>query len=203
MKRYDEDFPALLKGIDFITLEESPDVIFGLSRDLELIYFNKAWYDFAKANNGEPAISRNFPVGTSMRQVIAGPVWEFYFEKYRKAMDTLTVWNHDYECSGIDVYRLFRQSALPLKNGQGLVVINSISVEKARDETEETFYNARAEDYLQKTGWLIQCCNCRRTQRANDSPVWDWVPAWVDRIPDHTSHSICPICYDYYWKQPG
>ena len=64
IKRYDQIFLSKLDGFDFETLENCPHSIFGLSKDLQLIYFNKAWFDFAKQNNGEPGISNRFQLGT-------------------------------------------------------------------------------------------------------------------------------------------
>jgi hypothetical protein len=40
MKRYEEDFKSKLVGLDFDTIENSPHSIFGLSKELKLIYFN-------------------------------------------------------------------------------------------------------------------------------------------------------------------
>jgi hypothetical protein len=48
MKRYEEDFKSKLVGLDFDTIENSPHSIFGLSKELKLIYFNTAWLQFSK-----------------------------------------------------------------------------------------------------------------------------------------------------------
>ena len=48
MIRFEKGFASKLVGIDFETLEKSSNSIFGLSKDLKLIYFNPSWIDFAK-----------------------------------------------------------------------------------------------------------------------------------------------------------
>ena len=51
MKRYEEDFKSKLVGLDFNTIENSPHSIFGLSKELKLIYYNTAWLQFSKTIN--------------------------------------------------------------------------------------------------------------------------------------------------------
>lgn len=198
--RFEKDFRDNLEGFDFQTLEDSPDSIFALSPSLELIYFNTAWFDFAKENNGEPKISVNFPLGTLIERAISGPFADFYINKFREVLLNGEVWSHEYECSSIDKYRVFQMITYPLRNGRGLIVVNTLKIERMRGSSQVTVESPNPNDYIQQTGWFTQCSNCRRTQRTANSPIWDWVPCWVDEMPSNTSHSICPICYDYYWK---
>lgn len=107
IKRYDDSFISKLAGFDFETLENSPHSIFGLSKDLELIYFNKAWFDFAQLNNGEPEISDHFKIGTPIEISISGVLKEYYIAQYKKIINDVKAWKHEYECSSSEVFRLF------------------------------------------------------------------------------------------------
>ena len=200
MERYIKDFETKLLGIDFQTIENSSHSIFGLSKKLELIYFNRAWLAFAKANNGEPDISRRFPLGTPLQEAISGELKNLYIQKYNEVLKTCKPWYHEYECSSSRIYRIFHQGVYPLKNGEGLIVVNSIKIEKKLRRRNGTVLSPKKEDYLQEFGLLTQCSNCRRTQRAHEPGIWDWIPSWVEKTPEGVSHSICPICFDFYWK---
>jgi hypothetical protein len=197
MKRYEQSFIAKLVGIDFYTLENSPHSIFALSEALKLIYFNKAWFNFAQSNNGEPDISLRFPLGTSIESAISGKlIKDFYIENYKEVFLSKKVWKHEYECSSPEVYRLFREDAYPLKNGEGIVVVNSLIVEKTfNDDSSEGIRS-----YVATNGIITQCSNCRKTQRPDELLIWDWVSTLVVRPPSNVSHSLCPVCFDYYWR---
>ena len=81
MKRFIENFEKKLSGISFETIEESKHSVFALSENLEIIYFNQAWLDFSKNNDGEPNISNKFPIGTKIDKAISGNLKEFYIQK--------------------------------------------------------------------------------------------------------------------------
>jgi hypothetical protein len=55
-------------------------------------------------------------------------------------------------------------------------------------------------NYLHASGFIHQCSNCRRSQHALNEDEWHWVPGFVKNMPKNVSHTICPTCYDYYWK---
>ncbi len=200
MKRHEESFKLLLAGIDFETMENSSHTIFGLSKDLKLIYFNQAWFEFAQQNNGEPNISLLYPIGTPFENGISGEIKTFYIENYTKVLRDLKVWKHEYECSSPELYRLYYQDVYPLKNGEGIIVINSLKVEIPHDKKDKNKSVLAIKEYVNANGFITQCTNCRKTQRPKELEIWDWIPNFVLNPPKNVSHSICSICYDYYWK---
>ncbi|MBL0065665.1 MAG: hypothetical protein IPP38_11765 [Bacteroidetes bacterium] len=200
MKRFEEDFKDSLVGLDFDTIENFPHTIYGLSKELKLNYFNSAWLEFATMNNGEPDISSRFPIGTPIEKALAGGIKDFYIDNYSRVLRDLRIWNHEYECSSASIYRLFYQNVYPLKNGDGIIIVNGIRIEKPFDEDFRPTSKHPISEYLDANGFIAQCSNCRKTQRVSDLKFWDWVPAFVKKMPENVSHSICPICYDYYWK---
>ena len=57
--------------------------------------------------------------------------------------------------------------------------------------------------YFDANGILHQCSHCRRVQNLVAEGAWDWVPEWVEEIPRNTSHTICPPCFEYYYRSPA
>lgn len=204
MKRFKEDFQSKLIGIDFSILEESKYSIYGLSKELNLIYFNPAFILFAKENGLNGNILDKFPLGTPISKAFGGEkIREFYIKNYEKAIATGELWHHEYECSSSDEFRQFHQGCYPLKNGEGLLVINTLMVNFPMDLNDRKAYEAIDKRYIQNTGFITQCSNCRYIQCVEQPEVWHWVPAWVKKTPLNASHSICPICFDYHWKYSG
>jgi hypothetical protein len=200
MNRFEDSFKSKLAGIDFETIENSPHSIFALSSDLKLIYFNQAWMDFAKQNNGEPGISSRFALHSSFESGVSGLLKDFYIESFKKAIRELKVWEHEYECSSSGNYRLYHLVAYPLKNGEGIIVVNSLQVDRIIDESFREISTLSIDEYKEPDGMITQCSNCRRTKRINPSDTWDWVPTLVEESWNNINYSICPICYDYYFS---
>lgn len=200
MKRYHEGFPELIQGVSLSTLENHCASVYAVSEKGELLYVNPAFLDFAR-ENGQPNILQDFPLGSTLGDYIAGPARYFYQQKYRDICSTGQTWNQDYDCSSPTTYRNFRQSTFPLKNGAGVLVVNWPRVElpfpKGRRQIDDR------ELYLQPDGFIHQCCNCKNVRRKGESETWDTVSQWQREIPSSASHTICPICFDYYWKWPS
>jgi len=58
--KFDSDFIENLVGFDFETLENHPDSVYGLSKDLTLSYFNPAWFKFSMKIMVNPRLQRIF-----------------------------------------------------------------------------------------------------------------------------------------------
>ena len=193
-------FETWLDKFDLATLEEHPSAIFSLLPDLRICYLNPGWFSFAAANGGEPGISIRFPIGTLLSDAISGPLRDYYIDAYTRVFDSGKVWEHDYECSTPDTFRIYHQAAYPLDNKKAIIVINSLSVEMPHDETGRKSMQALEKKYRNKNGFITQCGHCRRTQRVDGVVQWDWVPAWVAVLPKNISHGLCKPCFDYYYK---
>ncbi|GAB4299881.1 MAG: hypothetical protein Kow0096_19560 [Thiohalomonadaceae bacterium] len=192
-------FAAALDKFALATLENEPGAVYALDRDLRLCYFNPAWFRFAEVNRGEPGISTRFPLGTPLAAAISGPLQTFYLASYTQVLQDGTPWQHDYECSSDTVLRRFHQRCYPLANRQAMIIINSLAVEQAHPVAAETHVADEA-CYRNQHGLIVQCSHCRRIERAAQPGHWDWIPAWAAAQPPHTSHSLCPPCYDYYYR---
>lgn len=196
MVRYKDDFIDKLVDFDLETLENDLHSIYAIDSNFKLIYFNKAYLEFSKQNNGEPYVSEKFPLGSFLPDAIFGEIKKMYLVKLSNVLTTGKSENLIYECSSLDVYRLFMQKMYPLRNKSGVIIINALNVENQINIKSET----SSTQYLQDTGFINQCSNCRRTQSSKNNGIWDWVPSYITKMPDNISHTICPACFDYYWK---
>jgi hypothetical protein len=200
VKRFHEDFSTLLQGFDLVTLERDPNSIFGLSKELTLNYLNPGWFDFARENDGDAVISERFILGSYIGDALRGEARDYYLGAFQDILRTGKVWHHDYECSSPDKFRLYHQSVYPLYNRAGLISVNSLVKEQPFDVIAGVPHQPVDAFYVNKTGFVAQCSNCRRFRRASDQDVWDWIPAWVKQMPQNTSHTFCPPCYEYYYR---
>lgn len=200
MQRCDLEFKRLLVNFSDKTLNEYDGTIYGVWPDLTLAYFNSAWIEFAKNNGGEPTISRCWPLGTSIEKTL-GPLTTFYRQGFAGCLRTNHIWTHTYECSSATNFRKFLMRAHPLGHGDGLLVVNSLLVERPRNSKEANTPPAEPQSYRDRNGLAHMCAHCRCIRQ--DAPVtrWIWVPAFVASVPDNVSHGLCPVCYEYHY--PG
>lgn len=99
------------------------------------------------------------------------------------------------------MYRRFAMQLYTLEDMKGYLVVNSLLIERPHNPADAV-PAPREEDYRDDNGFFCQCSHCRR-YRCNRMPErWDWIPAWVQRQPERTSHGLCRICFDYYYRRP-
>lgn len=81
-------------------------------------------------------------------------------------------------------------------------MINSLVLSR---EHEQPAMRPTEELYRDPNGLISHCGHCRRVQRVRQPSQWDWVPEWVAQPPPRTSHSLCYVCYEYFYHfyRPG
>jgi hypothetical protein len=185
-------------GFRLESLEADHSIIYMLSPELRIIYCNRAWDEFASLNGGVE-LNRETVLGTPILEVIVEPLRSFYASGFAQAQKQLLPWEHDYECSSPDSFRLFHMRVLPLANSY-LLVENSLQVERPHGP-ERPVMPAYPDSYLNEHGMLTMCSHCRRTRRINTgaAPIWDWVPAFLTHAPGLVSHGLCPNCRAYFY----
>lgn len=181
------------------TLEQHPSAVYALSDTGRLIYVNPGYLRFA-AQNGVPDLLDRFPLGTPVTDFVPSSLSGPYLQKYHEVMENGQVWNQDYDCSSPESLRTFHQSNFPLRNGTGVVIVNWLRVEVAFGPTLEEVDTSL---YLQDDGFVHQCCNCKNVLRRDCQGCWETVESWRRQMPRNTSHTICPVCFEYYWRWPA
>jgi hypothetical protein len=190
---------AALPGLHIEILESDPAVIYAVDRDLRLTYCNAAWDRFAAGNGGEQIV-RRLMVGRSLLDFIPDSLRRFYLEGFARVLETGSPWDHRYDCSDARVRREFHMRVLPLNGGAGLLVINSQIGEKPHRVPAS---GLPLSAYAGRGGIFTMCCHCRRTRRADNDRVWDWVPELVSHPPARVSHGLCGVCFEYHYGEPA
>ncbi len=185
----DAPIPSFLRAIfEEASLVESRSTLVALAPTGEILWVNRAWWDFARANGGDEVPAR-FGPGASYFEGIAPPLRAFYKAALEGAMLDARPYEQDYECSSPDRFRLHHFRALPFGR-DGLLLEHSLVLE--RKHTDEPF------DLCEQDGVVRQCSHCRRVERTADR-CWVRVGSWVAASPPNVSHGICPTCVGYFW----
>lgn len=193
-----------LAHFDRAQLDDHVGAIFALTPDLLLAGFNRAWFEFARANDGEPQITREWSLGRPLIDAIAAELRSFYLAGYRAVLASRRPWSHEYECHSPRVERRFHQTVSVLGDGAGLLVVNSLRHETLHDPQRAAVPPAPFEEYRELDGGYRQCASCRRFRHARHVNRWDWVSAWVALPPRATTHVLCAICFEnHYGKGRG
>ncbi|HTN01364.1 MAG TPA: hypothetical protein VL132_05780 [Planctomycetaceae bacterium] len=197
-RRGDPRFLNAMTSLQLARLEGDEGTAFALWPDLTIAYVNPAWGRFAAANDGSPAVADRWSPGASILDAISQEVRPYFASRYRQCLRDRTDWNHDYECSSPDRYRVFRMRVFRAESVEALIVINScrIDFQSVREERPPL-----EEWYRPASGLILQCCDCRRFRRLTAKLVWDWVPAWVRQAPSRVSHGLCESCRAFYSLQ--
>jgi hypothetical protein len=199
VEKIDPGFSELLGSYDLVSLRQHSQTIYGIWPDFRLSYVNPGWFRFALENQGEPEISTKWRLGTSILDAIASPIRAFYKNQYQRCLQTRTPWSHEYECSSPTLYRWLHQSTYPLGRAEGLLIVNSLKIERLHDPCARTPEKAENTIYRDKNGVAYQCPHCRRFKNLLELERWDWVPEWVKQMPSATSHTLCGVCFAHYY----
>lgn len=185
-------------GFDLETMEKEQAIIYLLSPDLNVVYCNKAWDIFAQENGGI-VLNREEVLGRPVLDAIPDALKPFYSAGFAKAQNESTPWEHEYECSSPDLFRLFHMRVLPLANNY-LLVEHSLQIERVHGP-ERKALKAVLPLYLDRHDKLTMCSHCRRSKRVNTGAqeIWDWVPAFVKKPPALILHGLCTSCQVYYY----
>lgn len=202
MEKLDPGFKRLLRSHKIEDLRAHAGAIYGIWPDFRLAYLNPGWFRFAADNNGEPEISRRWDLGVSMLDALPPETQAFYKARYRDCLESGNTWSYEYECSSAQIFRLLAQIVYPLGAGEGLLIANSLRVEQAHDPKGRPVNPPLDSVYRDQEGLIHQCAGCRRVKNPLEPERWDWVPAWVDRIPVATTHTFCPSCFGHFFRLP-
>lgn len=185
-------------GFHLARLEEDHSVIYLLAPDLRIVYCNKAWDEFASANSGV-GLNREAVLGRRIIDVIAEPLKAFYENGFSLTQKGSRPWEHDYECSSPELFRLFHMRVLPLANSY-LLVENSLKIGRPHG-SERAAMPSYPASYVSEAGILTMCAHCRRTRRIStgNEQVWDWVPSFLTDPPGRVSHGLCRNCRAYFY----
>lgn len=188
----DPQFMSLLRSQRLETLSDERTTVYGLWPDFRLAFVNSGWRKFSSENGGDPQIPSQWQIGRSVMEAIRQPLQEFFHEQFARCLAENRPWDHLYECSTPDLYRLFHMRVVPLGKSEGLLAVHS-------PRYEQNLKTVVIEDhYRQLNGLVIQCSYCRRVRPKEKENEWHWVSDWGRRSPPQTSHGCCHLCRAIY-----
>lgn len=198
------DFEPLLKDFDLDAFDRQESTIYGVRRDLTLGYVNATWIRFARQNSGPDYLSDDDQIlGISVLEAFAGPIRALYESIFERVLEFNDSYEQEYDCSSPREFRNYHMTIHPLpadaQRPEGLLVINSPSHSVSSEVAEAPVEAPEPEDYVQNSGQVVACSNCRRFQNAENPERWDWIPDYLEEPPAPVSHGICQVCLDYFY----
>lgn len=195
----DPDFLRLLDPYELALQSSTTVSACGIWKDFTIAYLSPGWFSFSDANGGEPAISERWGLGANLLSGITGSLRQLYCETFMRCLREDRRWEHLYDCSSPDRYRLFQMTAYPLQNAEGILITHAARIDYACDRGQGVAPDPAA--FVDSHGLLHQCSYCRKVQRQNEQPQWQWVHEWAVQSPKNTSHSVCEACYGFYFSR--
>jgi hypothetical protein len=169
--------------------------------DLQLLYCNPAWDQFAVLNGGEHAM-REWVIGQNLLAVVPKELRSFYVTLFNGARESAQVGSVDYECSSPTMFRLFRMEVRPLYVPDLFMIVHSLRIEHHHGPDRPAHPAENGIYQNPRTGIIVNCAHCRRTRRVVEPEVWDWVPEYLGpAAPPYISHGLCRTCYAYFYPQ--
>jgi hypothetical protein len=197
---YPSDLDDYLRGagLSIQHLQIDRSVIYILDSDSRIVFCNWSWDRFAFQNGGI-GLSHLRVLGTSVLDVTPSLLQRFYVTAYATARKTGKPWEHDFECSSPETFRLFHMRVLPI-GGPYLCIENSLRIENLH-EPGRADIRLETAHYRDENGLVVMCCHCRRTRRVRNigSPRWDWVPEFLTSPPGLVSHGLCELCVRFFY----
>ncbi|MEY2784061.1 MAG: hypothetical protein RL277_265 [Planctomycetota bacterium] len=186
-------FLALLHPGRVQELHERRDCACGLWPDLTIAYVNPAWERFSKDNGANPGFSMHWREGSSFLDGVGRPLREYYRTHLLDALHKSQPWRSEYECSSPTLFRLYQMEAETVGNREGLLITHTRLEQRPHDKTTVRA-PVDATPWKDPHGLIQQCSHCRRVRRAGEAEEWDWVPQWIERVPETATGSLCPPC---------
>ncbi|MBU2501240.1 hypothetical protein KJ682_07940 [bacterium] len=193
--------PQILEGFDVKELDELGNPVFAVDGDLTMVYANPAYFDFARDNGGGSDFADRWGIGCNILEAMPANLESYFRKMFSLCLEQKAPWDHQFECSSPERFRLFNQRVYPLGERSGLVVLNSLVTEVRHDPAARPPQTADPAVYCDDRGLVHQCVQCRRILRQGEAHEWDWVPAWVATPPPEVTHGFCPVCLDFYYPR--
>jgi hypothetical protein len=183
------------------SLELESGSAYVISRSLRLTNANSAWSRFATAN-GAPLLAAVADGSLDVMLATSAPLRPYYGAAFARLLAGEEAWTHVYECSSSELFRIFAMDVYSLPDHAGLIVTNSLVVERAHSPENRQPHPGVVSTYVQENGLIIQCAHCRRIQRPGAPDSWDWVPVWVEACPRNIGHGLCHPCFQHHYGAP-
>jgi hypothetical protein len=187
-----------------LAAERSPACL--LDERMRVDGVNAAWDAFAVANGGAECCTGPAIVGSTYAKHVEGAGPRSLVERDLARALAGKVTSVDSECNTPDRLRRLRTHYLPVRSVEdgpvtGVLVVHSTvheaPMEGARPATPPSEAAHRGGD-----GLIAMCSCCRRVLRPQAPGDWEYVPAYVARLPARVTHVVCTACTVLYGISP-
>lgn len=185
------------------TLNEYPDPIFCVNKELTITFVNRAWFKFSSDNDGEPAISEHWSEGSRVLDAISGDYLRSFYEAlFTACLNNLTPvdnpYQHEYDCSTPELVRKYSMNIYALGEDEGLLIANLKLLETPIDDSLRVAVPEEELEKIQAAFTIQQCGACRNTKSASQPDKWYWISELVAHPPGNIKYTLCNLCIDQY-----
>ena len=207
MKHYiTTEFAKLLGEKRLKALNDNPSSVYGLDSKFNICYLNPGWFQYSEENGGAAFVSDDWLLGRNVFDSIPNEMQPFYRSLFESTLKEkkppLIARQQEYECSSLGLYRRLSMHLYPIGK-DSILIVSSVVVEEAyTSPPREGLLRLDEGDYIDGSGFLHQCANCRRIKNRNEPERWDWVPKFIAKPHPKTSHGVCVPCIKQYYSEP-
>ncbi len=197
------EFEALIGQTRLESLSDHACTVYGIDSEYRIVYLNPAWYQFSKDNGTNHSIDEKWLFGRNVFDCIPEVLEPFYKNLFESSLNKndsrVTPLHFKYECSSPTVFREFTMHLYPV-GSSGIIVVHSINIEEPHTlQPDLEMLTLEKEQYIDDSGFVYQCANCRRVKNLQEEKRWDWIPKLVEAPVAKTSHGICDPCAAHYY----
>ncbi len=187
--------------ISLAVLESDTDVSCVLDPAGRIVYCNPSWDRFAASNGGGEQAFGAGVCGRSFLDFVPPVLKHFFAGKLLGNMAPYMIWDHYYECSTPEEFRVYRLQAMRLKDTDEILLAHTPYLSRA--------HHRRPVEPGSQSGPVTMCAHCRQTQQAPDGADWAWIPEYLAHPPVTSPPDLCPECKAHYragadfWYEPA
>lgn len=165
----------------------SPQVVYWLDKTDRIVNVNKAWDDFALANNGQ-SVTRDHVLGRNLRNFLTGDTTQMFMDlvlqKARSSSETIT---YPYRCDSPGLKRFMEMNVVPMGNDLLMLIHTCL-----REETMKPQLFIRPS---QRNVRVKRCSICNKINRGSYwEEAWEGFHRLVERVWLEVLYDVCPTC---------
>ena len=197
--KQDKEFEALLERMpaeDRAALESSSRVVIGIWPDGTIGYVNPRFDSVAREAGADPAFASSWGVGANYFAACPEIVGARIRSRIAAVLESNAPQEFDYLCPTPHSSATHMVRFYPFAESKALVLVHTLVREVPYPSSR--LHPPVIERYRSAAGIVTQCMHCRCVRVVGDTPVWEFVPEFVERMPENTSHGICDPCLLHY-----
>lgn len=178
-------------------LGNSTRVMIGLWQDGTIGYLNPRYEQVAREAGADANFVNTWGLGTNYLAVCPGPIRKRLQALIETTLAQNAVRESEYICPSPTHKSTYRLAMYPFVKVKAVLLVHTL-IRNFPFEASE-LHPPKYERYQNAMGIVVQCMQCRCVRVASDPTLWEFVPAYVERMPEDMSHGICDACLVHYF----